>query len=84
MTEDVNAAEWRAELDRIFASIKPGDEGLTLKEIAKATGSGLGATRLRLVAMSESGRLIVGKKQYKALDGVMRWCPVYRLRKKVK
>jgi hypothetical protein len=84
VTEDINASEWRNELDRIFASIKPGDEGLTLKEIAKATGAGLGATRVRLVAMAEAGRLIIGRKQFRALDGVMRWSPVYRLKRKAK
>lgn len=70
--------DWRAELERVLWA---SDEGLTIKELCKVMKLSTQNVRLRLQLLNEGGKLIVGKRHVRAIDGVMRACPVYQLKK---
>lgn len=73
--------EWRAELERVLWA---SDEGLTARDLAKALRLSVQRVRTRLQLLSEAGRLTVGKRHVMAIDGTMRSCAVYQLKKKSK
>ena len=74
----IGMEEWRNELERVL--FRAGDEGLSVKEMAKTLKLGVGSVRRRLEALKESGRLVTGKKHILGLDDVMRVVTVYRIR----
>lgn len=55
-------------------------EGMTMRELAKATGHRQEWLRPRLMILLEENKLDVGRAQRRALDGTMRPIPVYRLK----
>lgn len=78
MAEAYTTANWLAELEAL--GLGDGDaEGMTSGEIAKAAGvSEREALRL-LKAAKAAGRLVTGRARREAVDGMLRWSPVYRI-----
>lgn len=74
----ITHAEWVKAFEAAVKSRPDGDEGMTTREIADATGISYVAMGERMRMLSKSGALIVGHARRQTIDGRITTVPVYR------
>lgn len=59
-----------------------GEDGLSTRELRKALGIGEERLRRLLTELNETGRLVNRRRQVIAIDGTVRYIPVYHIKPK--
>ncbi|MGQ0721014.1 MAG: hypothetical protein ACT4PE_05500 [Candidatus Eiseniibacteriota bacterium] len=67
--------EWRRELERVMP--KSDDKGMTARELSHTFGVSARTMRERLRVLYDAGRIGVGKRNTRSLDGRPATTPVY-------
>lgn len=73
--------EWAAELERASRHVAS-DDGLTAEELCCHLAKSPGTVRRILKALHAEGRVVVGRRSIRTLDGRMLPVPVYKIKKK--
>ena len=71
-----------SELRRIMEEATPDEaeaEGATVAELCRSLGCGEKRVLKLVQSGIQSGRIVAGKRRTRAIDGLMRWQPVYRV-----
>jgi len=82
-TETVVRFEWTLDdLDALIQGEQAEPSGdtptaYTMNELVEQTGAHRGAVAERLQRLKAAGKLRAGRERREALDGTMRWVPVY-------
>lgn len=79
MATTITLDEWLGELERYAG--RPVAGGLTVVEMAKATGLCRDTIKRGLTRAKEQGRLIVGRRLFDDITGRKQWIPVYQITK---
>jgi len=76
---NITLEELLAEVERIDGSHQ---DGATVTELAEQTGRSRLVILNRLKAAAKEGRLVVGRKPVRSIDGRPLWAPCYKITKR--
>lgn len=77
MAKTITVDQWQAEMERVLA--RRSDDGQTAGEIAAELGRNVKWVRGRLAALASQGRLVVGRRESRSIDGRPTTIPVYTI-----